>query len=216
MYCSVNGIRMYYERKGEGDPVIMVHGNGESHDIFDVCIRQLEKTHTVYAVDSRCHGQSTDTKETGYDLLALDLICFIRELHIESPVFYGFSDGGIIGLLIAVKEPSLLKKLIISGANLNPFGLKMSCLLSLIPDALKGNKLFRLMLREPHIRPGDLRGISVPVAVLAGEKDCIRRSHTERIAENIPDSVLEILPGEEHGSYIVHSEKLYPIIKKYL
>ena len=216
MYCSVNGIQMYYEKTGTGDPVVMVHGNGESHDIFDVCIRELQKTHTVYAVDSRCHGQSTDTDAISYDLMTSDLICFIRELKISRPVLYGFSDGGIIGLLTALKEPSLLGKLIISGANLNPFGLKMSCLLSLIPDALKGNKLFRLMIREPHILPEDLKKISIPVAVLAGEKDCIRRRHTEQIAANIPDSTLEILPGEEHGSYIVHSEKLYPVLKKYL
>lgn len=216
MYCSVNGIQLYYEKSGNGDPVILLHGNGESHQIFDTCIRRLAKNHTVYAVDSRCHGLSTDTPTISYDLMASDMIGFINTLQIERPVFYGFSDGGIIGLLIALQEPDLLGKLIISGANLEPRGLKMFSLSSMYLPALLGNKLYRLMIKEPHISPLDLHRIQIPVVVLAGEKDLIRRQHTECIAQNIPHSTLEIIPGETHGSYIVHSEKLYPILKKYL
>ena len=216
MYEKVNGITLYYEVTGEGTPLLMVHGNSESHEIFDAAIPELSKTHRIYAVDSRCHGKSTKTDEIGYEIMASDLIALIHALGLRKPVFYGFSDGGILGLLIALREPELLGKLIVSGANLNPKGLNLRTRLFALPVALTGNRLFRMMLREPDIRPSELQKISVPTVVLAGEHDMVRSAHTELIAKSIPGAVLEILPGEHHGSYIVHSEKLAKILRKYL
>ena len=148
--------------------------------------------------------------------MAADLMGFIRELRLEKPVFYGFSDGGILGLLIAMEEPGLLGKLIVSGANLTPEGLQQSDrdLIQKIAD--RGNKLFKMMLDEPNISPASLSKITVPTVVLAGEHDMILPEHTRLIADSIPGAVLEIIPGEDHGSYIVHSHKLAPILKKYL
>ena len=217
MFAHVNDIDMYYEVSGSGEPVILIHGNSETHDIFDVTTKDLSETHQVFAVDSRCHGQSSKIKgKIHYDTMADDYIAFIRELNIHKPTVYGFSDGGIIGLLIAIKEPDLLGKLIISGANLNPKGLKLSSRLSMWPMALFGSRLFQMMLREPDIKTSDLALTRIPVVVLAGENDCVKGSHTIEIAEAIPDSTLEIIPGESHGSYIVHSDKLFPIISKYI
>lgn len=216
MYCQVNGVSLYYEVSGEGSPLLMIHGNSESHEIFDAAIPQLSRTHRVYAVDSRCHGKSTKTERIGYDVMASDLIALIHALGLHKPLFYGFSDGGILGLLIAIREPELLGKLIVSGANLNPKGLDLRTRLETLAVALTGNRLFRMMLREPDISLCDLHRIAVPTVVLAGEHDVVRRAHTELIAESIPGAVLEILPGEDHGSYIVHSEKLAKILRKYL
>ena len=216
MYCKVNGISLYYEVTGEGTPLLMVHGNSESHEIFDAAIPVLSRTHRVYAVDSRCHGKSTKTDRIGYDAMASDLIALIHGLDLKKPVFYGFSDGGILGLMIAIREPELLGKLIVSGANLNPKGLRLRTRLGIRAVAMTGNRLFRMMLREPDLKPAQLRKITVPTVVLAGEHDMVRSAHTELIAESIPGAVLEILPGEGHGSYIVHSEKLADILGTYL
>ena len=216
MICEVNGVQLYYEKCGEGRPIILVHGNGESHEIFDVLIDELRATHTVYAVDSRGHGESSRGVAVSYALMAEDYRLFIQKLKIEKPIWYGFSDGGIIGLLLALQAPELLGKLIISGANLNPQGLKWHTRLLMWPAARRGDALYQMMLREPQIPARALRRITVPTVVLAGAHDCIRPAHTALIAENIPGSVLEIIPHESHGSYIVHSEKLYPILKKYL
>ena len=216
MYCTVNGIRLYYEKTGEGTPIILLHGNGESHEIFDAAVNELSKTHTVYTTDSRCHGKSTDTEKISYNLICSDMIEFIKTMHIEKPIFYGFSDGGIVGLLIAVKEPDLLGKLIISGANLNPNGLKTGCHLSTWLVSFTGNKLYKMMAKEPDIKNEELEKIKVPTVVLAGERDVIKEKHTRIIASSIPDSKLEIIKGETHGSYIVHSEKLYRILQKYI
>lgn len=217
MNINVNNINLYYEIYGKGTPIILVHGNGETHQIFDVLINKLKNNYTVYAVDSRCHGKSEKTEKISYDLMAEDMIYFIKKLKINKPIFYGFSDGGIIGLLIAIKEPKLLSKLIISEANLNPNGIsKVILILSKIVYFVTRNKLVRMMVKEPNISIKDLEKINIPTYVLAGEKDVIKEDHTRLIAENIKNSTLEIVPKENHSSYIVHSEKIYNIIKKYI
>lgn len=217
MNINVNNVNLYYEIYGEGIPIILVHGNSETHQIFDILINKLKDNYKVYAVDSRCHGKSEDTEEISYDLMAEDMIEFIKKLKINKPIFYGFSDGGIVGLLIAIKEPKLLSKLIVSGANLNPNGMpKPMLLISKIVYFITKNKLFRMMVKEPNITVEDLGKIEVPTYILAGEKDVIKESHTRLIAENIKNSTLEIITKENHGSYIVHSEKIYNIIKKYI
>ena len=217
MYVKVNDINLYYETKGEGNPVILLHGNGESHDIFDKTTERLQKDYTVYALDSRCHGKSDNPEKISYKLMADDVIEFIKALNIEKPVLYGFSDGGIIGLLIAIKEPDLLSGLIISGANINPYGLDSKTRLQMkLEYLLKRDKLTKLMLKEPNIKTSDLKKIKIQVNIVAGENDVIKPEHTELIAKSIKDSTLETVPGEDHGSYIVHSDKLYDIIEKYI
>ncbi len=214
MYINVNGVNLYYEVYGSGMPIILVHGNSETHQIFDVLIDKLKEDYKVYAVDSRCHGKSEKTKTISYDLMAEDMIEFIKKLKITKPIFYGFSDGGIIGLLIAIKEPKLLSKLIVSGANLNPNGMSKSMLIvSKIGYFITRNKLFKMMIQEPNITIKDLEKIEVSTYILAGEKDVIKEEHTRLIAKNIKNSTLEIIPKENHSSYIVHSEKIYNIIK---
>ena len=149
--------------------------------------------------------------------MAEDMIQFIKKLKINNPIFYGFSDGGIIGLLIAIKEPKLLSKLIISGANLNPNEVTKSMLiLAKIVYFFTKNKILKMMIQEPNITIQELEKIEIPTYVLAGEKDIIKEEHTRLIADNIKNSTLEIVPKENHSSYIVHSEKIYNIIKKYI
>ena len=118
MKLSVNGMEMYYEVLGHGDPLILLHGNGEDHTIFDKSAPLLAERYTCYLPDSRGHGQSSPADSLSYEVMAEDVITFIDALGLERPVLYGFSDGGILGLLVAMKRPGLLGRLIISGANL--------------------------------------------------------------------------------------------------
>jgi len=144
-------------------------------------------------------------KEISYDLMAEDTIAFIKELKISKPTFYGFSDGGIIGLLVSIKEPELLSNLIISGANISPdVFTTFDMLLTKLFYFFTRSKFIKMMLDEPNIPLEDLQKISIPVHVLAGEKYVIKLEHTKLIANNIKNSTLEIIKCEKHGSYIIH------------
>lgn len=213
MIINVNGIDLFYEKTGSGEPLIMLHGNGETHEIFDRAVPILAEHFTVYRIDTRGHGQSGPVSEYHYGDMAEDVRCFIEELGLESPVLYGFSDGGIIGLLLASGYPTLLSRLIVSGANLNPRGIKLRwlCLLRLAYCLSRKPKM-KLMLKEPDITRDTLGKIDIPVTVLAGSKDIVSQSHTEKIAEGIRDSDLKILQGHDHGSYIVHKTEIAHLI----
>lgn len=120
----VNGVTMHYEEMGAGRPVVLVHGNGEDHHIFDIEIAQLVKAgYQVYAPDSRGHGANEPQSEYHYADMAEDMYQFIRAMNLEKPAFYGFSDGGIIGLILITSHPDCVGALAISGTNLSPDGL---------------------------------------------------------------------------------------------
>ena len=91
MKIRVNGAELYYEVWGQGPAIILVHGNSETHEIFDVLIPSLAKDHTVYAVDSRCHGQSENTERISYDLMCDDMIQFIKSRYFTGSATAGSS-----------------------------------------------------------------------------------------------------------------------------
>lgn len=214
MYYQVNdSISLYYEKIGTGAPLIMVHGNGEDHTIFKEAIELLKEEFTVFALDVRGHGKSSPVKEYHYQEMAEDIYEFIKGLGINKPVFYGFSDGGILGLILGLNYPDLFAKLIISGANTEPAGLKKGWLrIFKIMYGLTKSAQIKMLLDEPDITTQQLETIQVKTYVVAGKRDLIRESHTKMIAEHIPDSTLIILPKESHGSYIVHNRKIADII----
>ena len=212
MFCEVNGIQLFYEVKGSGRPLLMVHGNSEDHTIFEEAGEMLKDHFTVYLIDSRDHGQSTKVDELHYEQMADDYVAFMDELDLKDVVFYGFSDGGIIGLLAAMKTKRITR-LITSGANVTPEGVKNSLkLLVKVFYFFKKDPKFAMILNEPHISTESLKQIKVPTTVIAGEKDMVKEEETRLIAENVPGAKLLILPKEGHGSYIVHNTKIAEII----
>ena len=212
MFQHVNGIELYYEVKGNGRPLLMVHGNGEDHTIFDEASEILKDRFTVYLVDSRDHGQSTKVSDLHYSDMADDLLVFLNGLDLKDVTFYGFSDGGILGLLLAQKTDRI-SRLIVSGANMTPNGVKgwLKTVIKIMYFFNKDSKL-RMMLREPNITAEELSSIKVPTTVIAGEKDLVIRKETEAIAAAIPGSKLRIIKGEGHGSYIVHKTAVADLI----
>ena len=215
MNAHVNGIDLFYETTGTGRPLVMVHGNGEDHTIFDEAVEVLKDRFTCCCVDSRGHGQSTPVSELHYRDMARDITALLEALDLSDAVFYGFSDGGIVGLLAAA-ECSRISALIVSGANVNPKGVKPSLrMLFRVLYLLKRDPKIRLMLREPDIRDEELRKIRAKTLVLAGSGDLVSEKQTRHIAETIPGAELRILEGEDHGSYIVHSPKIAEIIRAF-
>lgn len=213
MFADINGIRIFYEKTGDGVPLILVHGNGENHKIFQEAVTVLCHHFTIYVLDLRGHGRSSSIQEYHYDDMVCDMECFIQELGIEKPLFYGFSDGGIIGLLLALRNPGLLSGLIVSGANLHPRGLKwLSRCCIRLSYYLKRDGKTKMMLTEPDIPLKELERIEIPVLVTAGSRDLIHKKHTRLIAEHIRNSECMLVQGETHGSYIINTEKIAEII----
>ncbi len=209
MILETSRVHIYYEKYGSGQPIILLHGNGEDHTIFAQSIALLEKHFTVYAIDSREHGKSSAVSELHYEEMAEDIYEFICKLQIEMPIVYGFSDGGIVALLLEINHPNLLSQMVISGVNTQPEGIKARWLLVFkLAYFFTRSAQMKLMLTEPDISSEMLQKIRIPVAVTAGSKDVIKQSHIREIAKDIPNSRLEIFQGETHDSYVIGSERI--------
>ena len=216
MIAKVNGVELYYEKTGAGRPLLMVHGNGEDHSIFNEAVKELKRDFCCYAVDSRSHGRSSRVPTLHYEDMADDMIAFMEALNLRDAVFYGFSDGGVVGL-IAASRCARITTLIVSGANLSPKGVARKIRLSIWAwNLLKPDDKLALMLREPQISEDTLRAIRAETLVLAGSGDLILPEETRRIAAGIPGAKLQIVQGEDHGSYIVHSTRIAAIIREFV
>ena len=203
-------IRLYYTESGEGDTLILLHGNGDSHEYFAAQTEFFSEYRRVIAIDTRGHGRSPmGTEPFKLATFADDLYAFLWRHNITKTDILGFSDGGNIALLFALKYPSYVRKLILNGANLRFSGLtlktgaeilasyiKFCALAPFSRDAAKKKALYRLMVAEPKIDPAELHAITAPTLVIVGDKDMIRLSHSRLIADSIPRARLVVLPGD--------------------
>src|SRR5881398_4270563 len=120
-YANIRGFKMYYETYGEGEPLLIIHGNGGSINNFLYQIPYFSKSYKVIVADSRAQGKSADNGDSlSYEMMADDLNALLDSLHLDSCYVIGWSDGGINGLLLAIRHPDKVKKLAVTGANLWP------------------------------------------------------------------------------------------------
>ena len=151
MFIHVNGVRLFYEKQGTGKPLILLHGNEEDHRIFDEAIELLKKHYTVYAVDSRGHGQSDKVLEYHYLDMAKDIQEMIEQLELKDISLMGSSDGAIIGLLIGSLYPKLVDHLILAGVNVKPNGVILEVYQEMKEQYQKTkNPLIRMMLEAMY------------------------------------------------------------------
>ncbi|MCR5545011.1 MAG: alpha/beta hydrolase [Lachnospiraceae bacterium] len=218
MYIQLNSQVIYYEHFGEGEkPLILLHGNGEDHTIFDELCNELDSHFDIYALDSRGQGLSATPKEYHYKDMAEDVLNLVLSLSIKSPAIFGFSDGGIVSLLAEIASPGSFTHIIAAGANTTPDALSFGARREIKREFKKsGNPLSNLMLTEPNITQVELSSISCPTLLLGGQKDLISSKEFKKMQSAIPNSELEILPGEDHGSYVIHSSTLAPRIKSFI
>ena len=203
-------IKLHFIEQGQGQPLILLHGNGESCDYFEHQIAYFSKQYHVIALDTRGHGQSPrGEKPFTIKQFAEDLLDFMDEKSIERAIILGFSDGGNIALTFALKYPERIEKLILNGANLFPSGVKplyqwpieigyrIARLFSKKSDKAKQNaEMLGLMVNEPHIEPSELARLTMPVLVIAGTKDMIKESHTRLIYKSLPNAQMNIIEGD--------------------
>ena len=203
-------ISLHYLEKGQGKPLILLHGNGEDNSYFVYQVAYFSRFYRVIAIDTRGHGQSPrGTAPFSIQQFAEDLRGFLDQHEIPKAHILGFSDGGNIALTFALRYPERVDRLILNGANLFPAGVKPTVQLPIVlgyhtaslfakrsPKAKENAALLGLMVKEPNIRPEELNGLTVPTLVIAGTKDMIRESHTRLIARSLPNARLVLLPGD--------------------
>ena len=217
---AVNGIKLYYETYGQGEPLLLLHGNGQSIDAFNGQIPELARHYQVIAVDTRAQGQSTTNgRELTYDLFAEDMSALLTALHLPAAHVVGWSDGGNTGLSLALHHPQQVKKLVTMGANLwadttavtaatmkevRQGKMLTTLLWPINSQARKARPLVVLLGSYPRMKAADLAGIAAPTLVLAGEKDVIKDAHTRLIASSLPRGAVYIFPGLTH--YAPHED----------
>ncbi len=202
-------IQHFYIEKGQGEPIILLHGNGEDSSYFQGQISALSKQYHVYAIETRGHGKTPrGSRPFTIRQFAEDLLGFMDEHEIHKAHLLGFSDGGNIAMVFALHHPDRVNRLILNGANLNAAGVKRSIQIPIEIGYRIASKfsekndsarfhaeMLGLMVNDPNVNPEELSGIRAKTLVIAGTKDMIKEEHTRLIAANIPDSELVFIKG---------------------
>lgn len=216
-FAEVNGIKMYYEIYGSGGPLVLIHGNGGSIKDMKEQITYFSQKYKVIVADSRSHGKTTDSEGLiNYPQMAEDWNALLEKLNIDSAYIIGWSDGGILSLLLAINHADKVKMFAAMGANLqpdssavHPWAVQWVKEMRMHTDSMLAKndntdnwklqqKLLNLLGEQPHIPMSDLHKISAPALILCGDKDVIREEHTMQIYHHIAKSWLCIFPGETH------------------
>jgi len=202
-------IKHYFIEKGQGEPLILLHGNGENCGYFVGQIEVFAQYYHVYALDTRGHGK-TPRGDASFTIrqFADDLRDFMDEHGIEKAHILGFSDGGNIAMIFAMKYPERVNRLILNGANLDANGIKRSVQIPIeigywfaklfankSPEAKLHAETLGLMVNDPDVKPMELSRIQAKTLVIAGTRDMVKEDHTRLLASCIPDVQLVILDG---------------------
>jgi len=202
-------IKHYFVEKGQGEPLILLHGNGENCGYFVGQIEVFAQYYHVYALDTRGHGK-TPRGDASFTIrqFADDLRDFMDEHGIEKAHILGFSDGGNIAMIFAMKYPERVNRLILNGANLDANGIKRSVQIPIeigywfaklfankSPEAKLHAETLGLMVNDPDVKPMELSKIQAKTLVIAGTRDMVKEDHTRLLASCIPDVQLVILDG---------------------
>jgi pimeloyl-ACP methyl ester carboxylesterase len=214
-FVQLNSIKLYFESHGTGPPMLQLHGNSQDISAMADQIKFFSARYRVIALDSRGHGKSEiGPGRLTYEQMAEDVNALLEELGLKQIYVLGWSDGGIIGLLLAINHPDKVGKLAIMGANLDPEGAcdwARAWVLQQEKETdarlAKGDvsqpwsiykQLLDLLGKQPKIPVEKLKSISAPTLVMAGDKDVIRDEHTLQIFHALPKAHLCIFPGATH------------------
>ena len=202
-------IELHFQEKGNGEPFIFLHGNGENSTYFKNQIDYFSTRYHVIALDTRGHGKTPrgDAPFT-IEQFSCDLYDFMKAHQLTSAMILGFSDGANIAMKFAITHPEMVRALILNGGNLDAKGVKRTTQIPVeigyriakhfsakSPGAKKNAEMLGLMTNDPNIEPEELSQITAPTLVICGTRDMIKESHTKKIARYIPNAKLVIIKG---------------------
>jgi len=221
---SANGISIYYAVYGRGSPVILLHGGLANSDYWGNQIQALAPHHSVIVMDSRGHGRSTrDLRPYGYDLMADDVVALMDALKVPRAEIVGWSDGGILGLDLAIRHRDRVGKILAFAANTVTSGVKPGVennptfaafieragheyqSYSATPKQYDAfvEQISKMWAEQPNWSDAQLKAIDTPILIADGDHDeAIKREHTEYIAAMIPHAGLLILPDTSHFAFL--------------
>lgn len=221
-----DGARLYFAvfHRGGGRPVVLLHGGFASSDSWGFEVPRLALDHEVIVIDTRGHGRSTmPAGPLTYGKMAADVVAVLDRLRVAKASVVGVSDGGIVGLLLAIHHPERIDRLFVWGATFNThsdsdappdptmagmgarFMARMAAnyrALSSTPNGFPALRtaLRRLYTTEPDLTPAELGSVRAPTLVADGaHEQFIAQAHTEALARMIPGAQLIILPNVSHG-----------------
>jgi pimeloyl-ACP methyl ester carboxylesterase len=226
-YVELSGVKTWYEVEGQGDPVLLMHGGFCTNETWGPQRADFAADHRVFLPERRAHGHTSDVEgPLAYDDMAEDTIDFLTTV-VEGPAhLVGWSDGGIVALLVAIARPELVRKIAVTGANFKPApeigpaegldGLtadapEMAMFRAMYeaasPDGpehwpIVVGKMVDMIRTEPDIPMEDLGRIGAPTLVLVGDDDFISLEHTLELYRAIPNSELAVVPGTSHAHFM--------------
>ena len=223
-YIDAGGVRTYYEARGAGDPVVMLHGGFATIETWEAQAAALAERYRVFLPERRGHGRTPDVDgPLTYELMAADTAAFIEALGIGPAHLVGWSDGASVGLYVALRRPELVRKVICMSAGAWFDGytpaakafaqdLKLEYMPETMVQAYRDlspdgpdhlpvffEKLAAMWAVEPQMTPADLQRISAPTLVMLGDDDVVTVEHAATMAATLPDAQLAVVPGTDHG-----------------
>ncbi len=225
-YAPVNGLNMYYEIHGEGEPLVLIHGGGSTiQTTFGRVLHALAKDHRVIAVEMQAHGRTADIdRPLGFDRDADDIAALLSYLKIYKASIFGFSNGANTTLQFAIRHPDRVNKIIVastfykrSGAPSWFWDMMANPSFETMPQAFKDaflevnpdtNAMHRMYERDvarmqsfPDISEDQMKSIKAPALIILGDKDVVSPEHAIEMHRLLANSRLAIFPGG-HGDYI--------------
>lgn len=224
-YVDAAGLRTYYEVVGAGDPLVLLHGGLFPIETIGGLSASLAERYRVYLPERRGHGRTPDVEgPITYGAMADDTIAFLEAVGLRSAHVVGWSDGALVGMLVAMRRPDLVRRLVMIGMHINPDGQppeaiefqKHERMPDIIPREVKDlyaavspdgpghwqvvvDKMWRMWKTEPRMELTELSKLTVPTLLILGEHDMTTVEHGEAMRRAIPDARLEVVAGASHG-----------------
>jgi pimeloyl-ACP methyl ester carboxylesterase len=224
-YVDAGGLKTYYEAEGAGEPLVLLHGGFCTIETFGGLTPKLAEHYRVYLPERRAHGRTPDVEgPLTYEIMALDTIAFLDAAGLSAAHLVGWSDGAVVALLVALRRPDLVRRLVMIGQNVNQEGLRPEVLemlkLDKMPDMLPPmlrdlynavspdgpehwdvvlDKMWQMIRTEPNIAFAELERVSAPTLLIVADQDFPTLEHSEAMQRSLPNARLEVVPDATHG-----------------